>query len=327
MSNDVVFVAEQRSGAFRRSAMEAATVARRLADGFGGKSHAVILGAGIASLAGELGSHGTDVVHVVEHADLEKPNGRALAEAVAQVAKSLSPKAIVIATSAQGRDVAPRVAAMLATGYASDCTEVEVVDGSPRVTRPMYSGKVRGTFGFKGDGPAVIGIRPNVFTPVETTKQPETVTVDFTPSASAAEARVTEVKKSAGDRVDLAEARIIVSGGRGMKGPENFEIIQKLADAMGGAMGASRAAVDAGWIDHSHQVGQTGKTVSPDVYVACGISGAIQHLAGMSSSRVIVAINKDPEAPIFKVADYGIVGDLFEIVPLMTEKARAVMQD
>jgi len=324
---DVIFYAEQRSGAFRRSAFEAATVARKLADGFGGKAHAVIAGSSVASLAGELGKYGADAVHVVEHADLEKPNGRALAEALVQVAKELSPKAIVVATSAQGKDVAPRVAAMLETGYASDCTEVEVEGGAAKVTRPMYSGKVRGTFGFKGDGPSVIGIRPNIFSPVEAARDAETVSVSFTPSETAAKATVTEIKKSAGDKVDLAEARIIVSGGRGMKGPENFEIIQKLADAMGGAMGASRAAVDAGWIDHSHQVGQTGKTVSPDLYVACGISGAIQHLAGMSSSRVIVAINKDPEAPIFKVADYGIVGDLFELVPLMTEKAKAMMSD
>lgn len=321
---DVVFFAEQRDGTFRRTAFEAATAAKRLADALGGKTHGVVIGDGVSGIASELGTFGAAEVHVVEDGELARLAPRAYAEAVAQVATKVSPAAIVIPSSATGKDLAPRVAALLATGYASDCVELEAVDGKIRVTKPMFAGKTRATLVFAGEGPAVVGVRPNVFSPVEAPGEATVVPMSFEPSKQAFGSRVVELKAEEGDRVDLAEARIVVSGGRGVKGPENFPIIQALADALGGAMGASRAAVDAGWIDHSHQVGQTGRTVSPDLYIACGISGAIQHLAGMSSARVIVAINKDAEAPIMSIADYGVVGDLFEIVPILTEKAKAL---
>ncbi len=328
MAQDVIFFGEQRNGVFRKVAFEAATVARRLADAFGGKCHGIVVGDAVTSIAGELGKYGADAVHAVENPALRSVAPAAYAEAIGSACAAVSPAAIIIASTSMGKDLGAMVAARLETGYVPDCTVVDPADGNrPAVKHPTYAGKVIASYVFQGDGPAVIGIRPNIFTPVENPKAATVSPVTFQPSEGAFGSKVVEVRASEGGKVDLAEARIVVSGGRGMKGPENFTIIQELADALGGAMGASRAAVDAGWIEHSHQVGQTGRTVSPDVYIACGISGAIQHLAGMSSSRIIVAVNKDPDAPIFKVADYGIVGDLFQIVPLLTEGARAMKSD
>ncbi len=321
---NVLFFAEARDGELRRTAFEAATAARALATALGGESHAVLIGENVMSSASALAECGTDHVHVADGAAFARPHGGVVAEALREACGAVSPAAVVVAGSALGKDAAPRLAAMLGVGYVSDAIEITVDGGRPRVRRPMYASKVRASCRFEGDGPHVIGIRPNVFTPAPASGAAAVATLAVTPTELAGRATITEFRTAEGDKVDLGEARTIVSGGRGVKGPENFPIIQALADALGGAMGASRAAVDAGWIDHSHQVGQTGRTVSPDLYIACGISGAIQHLAGMSSSRVIVAINKDPEAPIFKVADYGIVGDLFEIVPKMTEKAKAM---
>jgi len=328
MSGDVLFFAEERGGNLRRAALEAAAVARQLADALGGRACGVLVGSGVAPLAEILGKHGADEVHVADAPNARSANGRTLADLVVALAKRRNARAIVFVSSALGKDVAPRVAALLGAGYASDTVAVSAAAGGPiRVVKPVYSGKLRATYAFHEAAPAVIGVRPNVIAPKEAPRSASVEALAFEPGKEAERARAIGVKAAEGGRVDLGEARVIVSGGRGVRGPENFPMIQALADAMGGAMGASRAAVDAGWIDHSHQVGQTGRTVSPDLYVACGISGAIQHLAGMSSSRVIVAINKDPEAPIFKVADYGIVGDLFEIVPILTEKARALRAD
>ncbi|MGD8440328.1 MAG: electron transfer flavoprotein subunit alpha/FixB family protein, partial [Holophagae bacterium] len=222
------------------------------------------------------------------------------------------------AGTAMGRDLAPRVAAALGVGALADVVALEK-DGDQLVARrPVYSGKAFATVDSAGTKPQVISLRPNVFSQEEVGGTAEVVTLDgLTPTIRA---KVKELVDTGGGELDVAEADIIVSGGRGLKGPENFALIRELADALGGAVGASRAAVDAGWIPHKHQVGQTGKVVSPSLYVACGISGAIQHLAGMSSSKVIVAINKDPDAPIFKIADYGVVGDLFDVIPPMVEE-------
>jgi electron transfer flavoprotein alpha subunit len=215
------------------------------------------------------------------------------------------------------------LAARLKVGLAQDCTEAGIVDGQLECLRPIYAGKAFARVRLTRV-PAMATLRPNVFSlgAPEVSRRAEVE--DFAPDLDSDKirVRVTGTQGSAGQKVELTEASVIVSGGRGLKGPENFAIVQDLADAFGGAMGASRAAVDAGWIDHQHQVGQTGKTVSPTLYVACGISGAIQHLAGMSSSKYIVAINKDPEAPIFKLADYGIVGDLFTVVPALAQEVR-----
>jgi electron transfer flavoprotein alpha subunit len=220
-----------------------------------------------------------------------------------------------------GKDLAPRVAARGAAGLASDCVALEAKGGRLVARRPMYSGKAYATVEWTGE-PQVATLRPNVF-PLGTPDASRQAAVVKSAADTAARARVTAVAATAQGKVQLTEAQVIVSGGRGLKGPEHFHLVEGLADAMRGAVGASRAVVDAGWVDHQMQVGQTGKTVSPTLYVACGISGAIQHLAGMSSSKCIVAVNKDPDAPIFKVANYGILGDVFEVLPRLTEAAKA----
>jgi len=318
----IVTFAEAREGALRRASLEAVSEARRLADAMGASVQSVVIGSGVGALAGELGAYGADRVHVFEHADLAAYATETWARALGQVITQETPAVVLVPFTAMGRDLAPRVAARVGAGLVSDCVRLEVKDGRLQARRPLYAGKAFATVRWQGD-PQMATLRPNVF-PLgrkDAARKPENVAgaVD-----AAARARVVSVAASAAGKVELTEAQIIVSGGRGLKGPENFHLVEELAGALGAAVGASRAVVDAGWVDHQYQVGQTGKTVSPTLYVAAGISGAIQHLAGMSSSKVIVAINKDPDAPIFKVADYGIVGDVFEILPRLTAAARAV---
>ena len=241
---------------------------------------------------------------------------------VAKAAELGTPSALFFSATAMGRDLAPRCAARLGVGAIADVVGLELVDGAFVARRPVYSGKAFATVTSAGSSPQVISLRPNVFAAEEVGGEAEIVALDGL--SLSIRAMVKEFAAAEGGEIDVAEADIIVSGGRGIKGPENFALIRELADSLGAAVGASRAVVDAGWIDHKHQVGQTGKVVSPSLYVACGISGAIQHLAGMSSSKVIVAINKDPDAPIFKVADYGVVGDLFDVIPPMVEAIKAL---
>jgi electron transfer flavoprotein alpha subunit len=280
----------------------------------------VLIGSGVSGLTAELAAYGADRVHVFDQPDLAAYATEAHARACAQAIGQAKPWAVLVPFTALGKDLAPRVAARVGAGLASDCVALSVKDGRLEARRPMYAGKAYATVRWEGE-PQIATLRPNVFAlgAPDPGRQAETVssTVD-----GAARARVKEVKATASGKVELTEAQIIV-GGRGLKGPENFHLVESLAGALGAAVGASRAVVDAGWVDHQYQVGQTGKTVSPTLYVACGISGAIQHLAGMSSSKVIVAINKDADAPIFKVANYGIVGDLFELLPKITEAAKA----
>lgn len=314
----ILAFAEQRGGVIRRSSLEALSEARRLAGG-GGKVASVLIGT--EGLAAELGAQGADEVHVFDDPALSSYATESYTAALAQVAKALSPSIILISFTGMGKDLAPRLAGRLQGGLASDCVALALRDGRLEARRPTYSGKVYATVAFEGE-PQIATLRPNVFAmgQRDPSKKPTVVRgkVDATPRA-----RATAFTEAGTGKVELSEAQIIVSGGRGLKAPENFHIVQELAEAFGAAVGASRAVVDAGWVDHQYQVGQTGKTVSPSLYLACGISGAIQHLAGMSTSKVIVAINKDPDAPIFKVADYGLVGDVFEILPKLTEAAHA----
>jgi electron transfer flavoprotein alpha subunit len=284
----VLAVLEQRDGKLRKVSFEVVTAARRLGD--------------------------ADAV-VCDTADRE-----ACAATISERAKSGGYRAVVFGATATGRDLAPRVAAKLGVGVAADLTEVSADGDAIVVTRPVYAGKALQKVRVTAK-PAVLSLRPNVFTPAEgaSSVKPETL-----PVTAGGRVKVREIKPAPAGTLDVAEAQVIISGGRGLKEPANFKVLEDLAHAFGGraAVGASRAVVDAGWRAHADQVGQTGKTVSPSLYIAVGISGAIQHLAGMRTSKVIVAINKDKDAPIFKIADYGVVGDLFEIVPKLTEEIR-----
>jgi electron transfer flavoprotein alpha subunit len=283
----------------------------------------LVAGSGVASVASQLGSAGLRNVIAVDQPDLARHSSTALAKVVADVAAQEKAEIVILAATQTGKDIAPRIAVKLNAGLAADCVALTVESGEVIATRPVYAGKalidVAVTTPVK-----VFTLRPNVFTAAASgeTAQVEQRTVPLEPSDFGAV--VTDTRVASG-RPDVAEAEIIVSGGRGMKGPEHFPLIEQLAEVLGAAVGASRAVVDAGWRPHTEQVGQTGKTVSPTLYIACGISGAVQHLAGMSSSRYIVAINKDKDAPIFQVADYGIAGDVFEVLPELTQQLKQML--
>ena len=319
--------AEARDGELRKVAQEVVTAARKLADAMGTEVHAVVLGgSGSGGAAGELGRFGADRVFVGETDAFAKYSPEGFTAAIAKFIQEHDCDAALFPASSMGRDLAPRVAARLGVGYASDCIALEVEGGQVVATRPEYAGKLLATVAPTGK-PAVLSVRPNVFQPVESAKAGEVQTLDVSAGGADFGAIVREIRAGAAEKMDVGEASVVVSGGRGMQSPDNFHLLEELAAAFGGkaAVGASRAVVDAGWRPHAEQVGQTGKTVAPTLYIAVGISGAIQHLAGMRTSRYIVAINKDPEAPIFKVADYGIVGDLFQILPRMTEEVRKMV--
>ena len=322
MANVLAF-AETRGGELRKVAFEAVTAARKLADASGGgEVHVLLAGEpGIGGKAEQLGKYGADVVYVAESADFARFARESLAATLADRAKAGSYRAVVLGFSAQGRDLGPRVAARLDAPIASDVTDFTVSGDSITVKHPAYANKVIVSLTVTGS-PVVISVRPSAFTAVESPKAARVESVQAA-AVSGPTVTVTEVKEGAKGRPDLGEAPIIISGGRGLKAKENFKLVEDLADAFGNAaVGATRAVTDDGWRPHSDQIGQTGRQVSPQLYVAVGISGAIQHLAGMRTSRTIVAINKDKEAPIFKVADYGIVGDAAEIVPALTAAVR-----
>lgn len=319
--------AEARDGELRKVSHEVVTGARVLADATGTEVHAVLLGApGVGSVAPELATYGADKVFVGESGAFEHYSPEGFTTVIVNFIKEHGCDVALFSSSALGKDLAPRVAARLGVEYLSTVTSAEVQGGAVVATRPRFAGKVFSTTTLT-EKPAVLSLGPNAFTPAENPKGGEVQTLDVAMDGADFGAIVREIKAAAGEKLDVSEAPIIVSGGRGLGSPEKFAIIDDLATAFGGraAVGASRAVVDAGWRPHGEQVGQTGKTVAPTLYFAIGISGAIQHLAGMRTSRYIVAINKDPEAPIFKVADYGIVGDLFEIVPRLTEEVRKMM--
>lgn len=320
MASMILTFAEQRDGRLKRPSLEAVSEARRLAEGLGGGVETVLLGAGVAGLVDELASYGADRVHLFDDEALGAYATEPYARALAQVIAETKPWAVLVPFTAMGKDLAPRAAAKAGSALVSDCLALKADGEALEARRPMYSGKTLATVRLEA-GPRMATLRPNVF-PLGTPDASRKAEVAPGKVDTTSRARATAVHASSGGKIELSEAQVVVSGGRGLKGPEHFHLIQELADAFGAAMGASRAVVDAGWVDHQHQVGQTGKTVSPSLYIACGISGAIQHLAGMSSSRCIVAINKDPDAPIFKVANYGILGDVFEVLPPLTEAAR-----
>jgi len=314
-----VFI-EQREGRIRKASLEALALARRLA---GGPVAAVLPGKGVTPLAAALGKSGAGVVYVADRDELELYSNKGYVGALDAAAQKESPDAVLIAATAMGKDVAPRFAARRDVSVLADVMDLRLEGDRLVGSRPVYSGKARAEVDCGTAALQIATTRPNVF-PAERDEAAGDARVESLELPEIApRAHVLSVETSESKELDVAEADVIVSGGRGIKGPENWLLIRDMQQALCAALGASRAVVDAGWIDHQHQVGQTGKVVSPTLYVACGISGAIQHLAGMGSSKVIVALNKDPEAPIFKVATYGIVGDIFRTVPEVAKAVRA----
>jgi electron transfer flavoprotein alpha subunit len=321
MSNDIFVWIEQFENEAVGASWEAIGAARGLADEQGGDVVACLLGGdGVEELAGEAFAYGADKVLLAAYATLGDFRVEPYAALLAEAVESFEPDTVIVAATFRGRELGPALAVRLETGCVADCTELAFEDGELLATRPIYAGKLMSKCLIPDRRPRVFTTRVRAFGKPEPNAERDGEVVELEP-VMAEDQIVTKVagfKESEGG-VSLADAGIIVSGGRGVAGPDGYEPLQELADMLNAALGASRAAVDAGWIPYEHQVGQTGKTVSPDLYIACGISGAIQHLAGMRTSKVIVAINKDPEAPIFKIADYGVVGDLFDVVPALKE--------
>ena len=323
MASGIWAVAETRNGEIRKVTYECISEARRLADAAGMDVTVVLLGKGVAGAAESFGAYGADKVLVADGDDFEPYLTEVHASAIADLAKDAAPAVILIGASAQGKDLSPVLSAKMKAGLSTDCTAFRMDGGKLVATRPMYAGKVFAEEQAKSET-HIATPRPNVMEMDDSAdKSPAVETVS--PAIGTKMTEVVEMKADASGKVDLTEASIIVSGGRGMKDSANYKILEDLAEVIGATVGASRSAVDAGWRPHSDQVGQTGKVVSPNLYIACGISGAIQHLAGMSSSKVIVAINKDPDAPIHAKADYSVVDDLFDVVPALTEEMKKVV--
>ena len=324
MSN-IIVIAEVRGGSLKRPSLEAVTAAQQLAQGSGGQVVAIACGSGIDAAAGELGNSGANKVIAIDGASFENYSGDAYAKAIAEQVKANDGAAVLMAHTAMGKDLLPRVSALLETGIVTDVVDVSCEGGSFGAKKPVFAGKA--TLTVKAtQSPFCATVRPNNFAAASGGGGGEVAKVDA--PAGDLLSVVREIIAAGGDKTPLQEAKVVVSGGRGLKEPENFKMIEDLAAAFGpgvAAVGASRAVVDAGWRPHGEQVGQTGKVVSPPLYFAIGISGAIQHLAGMRTARTIVAINKDADAPIFKVADYGIVGDAFEVVPALTKAIQEVV--
>jgi electron transfer flavoprotein alpha subunit len=323
MAQGVCVVTEFRDGAFRRVSFEVASEGRRLADALGEPLTALALGEGVQAAAAELGHYGVDLVYVVDDPRLKDYLPETYVPAVAGLIQELQSKVVLTAASVNGKDLSARVAARLNAGLAQDCTELKLEGGVLRAKRPVYAGKALAWYEWApGAWPQMASCRANVMDCLRPDPARNVVVETAAVSLPAeTRSRVLNTEKAVG-RVPLTEAQVIVSGGRGMKGTEQFALLEELAKLLGGAVGASRAAVDAGWRPHRDQIGQTGKVVTPILYIACGISGAIQHLAGMGCSKFIVAINKDPEAPIFSKADYGVVDDLFQFVPAFIEEVK-----
>jgi electron transfer flavoprotein alpha subunit len=319
MAQGVFAITEQRDGELRKVSLEVVSEGRRVADGLGSDLTAVVLGSGVEGLAEELKKYGPDKIWVADDPALADYTTDAYTSVLSDLIRSADPAVVIIGASAQGKDLAGRLSARLDAGVAMDCVAIKMDSSRLTYTRPMFGGKILADVEIEG-APQIVAIRPNVMDIVETSKDGA---IDK-PAVQVGEIKtsVVEKKMETGDKVELTEADVIVSGGRGTGG--NYEAIEALAAELGAAIGASRSAVDEGWRPHSDQVGQTGKTVSPTLYIACGISGAIQHLAGMSTSKYIVAINKDAEAPIFSRADFGIAGDLFDVVPALTEEVKKI---
>jgi electron transfer flavoprotein alpha subunit len=326
MTNDVLVFAELRDGRFKKINAELVSAATELAGKTGGAVHVAVLGSGVDPVVDEAASYAVAKVFVVGSPLLEKYSSEGFASGLAAVIKQADPAIVLFGATAMGKDLSARVAARLGAALVTDCVGVDFADGALKVKRPVYSGKVYANVVTTNDGIKMASIRPNIYPPAQKGQaRAPRVDVALPIDGGAIRAMVKEMEGATAGRKDVTEAEIIVAGGRSLKSEENFKILEELADVLDAAVGASRAAVDAGYAPHSRQVGQTGKVVNPKLYFAIGLSGAIQHLVGMRTSKVIVAVNKDPNAPIFQNADYGIVGDLFEIVPLLTQESKKLL--
>jgi len=321
MAKNILVVGERKGGALRKTALEALGAGRALAAKLGVEAHAALVGHQVADAAGELATHGATAVHVIDDAAYGTFASETYAAAIVQLVRDGDFGVVLFADTSFGKDLAPAVAARLDAALATDVIELAAgTEGALTVVHPIYTGKVNAEFVLQGKPVQVVSLRPNIFPVAAGNGQAGRLEAHAVAVAKPPRAVVREVVTAETSRAELSEADIVVSGGRSLKSAENFAILEQLADVLGAAVGASRAAVDAGYQPHSRQVGQTGRVVNPSLYIACGISGAIQHLVGMRTSKVIVAVNKDPNAPIFQNADYGIVGDLFEVVPAMTQE-------
>jgi len=318
----ILVVAEQLNGRVKKTSHELLSAAKNS----GATVEAILFGQGAKSLIANLASYGASKVYVCEASLVTNYNPEIYTSVVVDVIKQAQPQIVLATASSLGKDLMPRVGGRVGAGVASDCTALSLTGDNVSVRRPMYAGKVSAEVTFENSPIKIICMRPNSLPVNAPSSDASAQTVEVSAPTADLRTLVKEVARGTAGKVDLTEANIIVTGGRGIKGPENFKILEELASVLGAAVGASRAVVDAGWAPHEMQVGQTGKTVSPTLYIACGVSGAIQHLAGMSSSKVIVAINKDKDAPIFQKATYGIVGDLFEVVPLLTQEFKKLLQ-
>jgi len=326
MAKGIWVFAEHIDGtSLRKATFEILSEARKMADKLGEELCAVIIGHQVEALAERCGHYGAQKVYVVEQELLKSYTTEGYAKALVDLITQHQPSILLGGATVTGKDLFPRVAARLGTGLAVDCTEIKL-DGNNQfvVKRPLYAGKAYAEVGFSDATPKMATVRPNVLIPSQpdSSRKAEVIKVAAHVSSADIRTKVLEVVKMAGAKLDLTESEIIISGGRGIKGPENFKILEEMAEVINATVGASRAAVDAGWRPQSDQVGQTGKVVSPNLYIACGISGAIQHFAGMGTSKYIVAINKDPEAVILSKCDYGICDDLFKVVPKLTEELK-----
>lgn len=321
-----VFIETNEDGTAKNVGIELLTPGKMLAKKQGGKLVAIVIGSNVDAAVSESAAHGADTVIVVDAPEYKEYSTDAYAAAICSLVEKYGPLSMMLGATNNGRDLGPRVSCRLKTGLTADCTALDVDEESGNIawTRPAFGGNLMATILCPNTRPQIGTVRPGVFKKSEPEEaKAEIIHEDIRFNPDDIRTKILEIIADMGDaNVDLEGAEIIVSGGRGVGGPEGFDTIKLLADALGATVGASRAAVDAGWISHAHQVGQTGKTVGPKLYIACGISGAIQHLAGMSGSDCIIAINKDPDANIFTVADYGIVGDLFEVLPVLAEEIR-----
>ncbi len=329
MAKGIWVFAEVKEGNIRKVSFELLSQGKKMAEKLGEELVAVLLGSGVEGLTGRLAEY-ADKVYWADDPALAQYTTDPYATVLTNLLKEHQPSIFLCGATVLGKDLSPRIAARLQTGLATDCTGLTIGDnGLLTAKRPVYAGKAYVEVTFPASRPQMASVRPNVLEviPPAAGKKGETVKVEAKVDSSSLRTAVVEVVKAAGAKVDLTEAEIIVSGGRGIKGAENFKVLEELAEVIHATVGASRAAVDSGWRDHNDQVGQTGKVVTPNLYIACGISGAIQHLAGMGSSKIIVAINKDPDAPIFQKADYGIVEDLFKVVPLLTQEFKKLLAE